>query len=138
MSRYNSFPTLDGFLGESRQRVSALENGPNDSWHEVGDSNEPAFANSWVNFAGGDAPARFYKDASGQIHLGGLVKNGTVGSAIFTLPTGYRPAYTLRFPCLANGALATVIVTVDGEVYESAGGSNTWLDLSPISFRVEG
>src|SRR4051812_16664738 len=49
----------------------------------------PAFQNGWANF---DAQrvGRFYKH-NGRTYLEGIVASGPIGSAIFTLPVGYRP-----------------------------------------------
>lgn len=50
----------------------------------------------WGNYGNGYAPAHYYIDANGLLHLGGTVQttNGsaTDGIQIFTLPAGYRPA----------------------------------------------
>jgi microcystin-dependent protein len=62
-----------------------------DTWHQVGGSGEPAFTNSWVNYGSPYGNLMFRKDPLGKVQLRGAVKNGTLGSSIFTLPTGYRP-----------------------------------------------
>lgn len=135
MSRFNTTTTLDAIFADLRQRLATLETNPSIPWHEVGDTGEPAFTNSWVNFGVSDVPARFYKDGNGHVHVGGIVKNG-VAAAIFTLPVGYRPSGTVRFICNANGALSTVDVTAAGVVTQTSG-STTWVDLSPVTFRAE-
>lgn len=63
-------------------------------WHNVGATGEPAFQNSWVNFGGGPSgnqAARFMLTQGGEVHSEGLVASGVIGSAIYTLPAGYRP-----------------------------------------------
>lgn len=52
-----------------------------------------AFENSWVNYGAPYPPARF-KMVNGEVWLDGLVKSGTVAGVIFTLPPGFRPAYS--------------------------------------------
>lgn len=95
----------------------------------------PAFANSWVNVAGGTEAAAFYKDR-GRVFLAGRVKSGTVGATIFTLPVGYRPTGSeLVFPVIANGAAGELRVQSGGAVYLRVG-SNVDVDLTPATFRV--
>lgn len=66
------------------------------NWINVGSGGTaPAFQNGWLNYGSGFAPARFMKLPDGMVVMQGLVQSGTVGSIIFTLPVGYRPAYTL-------------------------------------------
>lgn len=103
--------------------------------HVVGAGSEPAFANSWVNVGAGNESAAFYKDR-GRVFLGGRVKSGTVGAAIFTLPAGFRPAGSeLVFPVIANGAAGELRVQAGGAVYLRVG-SNADVDLTPVSFRA--
>lgn len=79
-------------LGASRWGAPA---GP---WHNVGGVGEPAFQNSWSNFAAGFQVARFRLCGGGtQVEVQGMVKTGTLGTAVFTLPAGYRPALQIRF-----------------------------------------
>ncbi len=52
---------------------------------------EPILLNGWQNDGGSNAPAQFYKDKEGRVHLSGLVKFGT-SITMFTLPEGYRPS----------------------------------------------
>ena len=71
---------------------------PMEATHLVGAAGEPAFQSGSANIPpGGEfsfAPAGFYKDHSGVVHVQGLVKVGSEGSlpgVIFTLPAGFRP-----------------------------------------------
>lgn len=104
--------------------------------HVVGASGEPAFQNSWVNydtttFMG----ARFWKDPMGIVHIDGMVKSGTIGATIFSLPAGYRPSNGLLFVTLANGAIARFDVAPTGNVV-SQSGSNVWFSIQ-ASFKGE-
>jgi hypothetical protein len=109
-------------------------------WKEVGASGMPAFANAWVNH-NAVSKARFYKDALGIVHLGGLIKNGTIGLKAFTLPAGYLPSYTdatphpLGFAVDSNGAFGTVQVQSNGDVIPAVG-NNAWVYLDGINFRT--
>jgi hypothetical protein len=107
------------------------------AWRAVGAAGEPGFQNGWVNFGGGELGCAFHKDSVGVVRVRGLVKSGPANSAIFTLPIGYRPPGNQRWVCLASGTLAQVYITAAGNVMFYTG-SNTDVDLSPISFRAEG
>ena len=107
-----------------------------EDWHEVGDTNEPAFENSWVNFGSGYETAAFYKDPFGVVHIKGLVKSGTgLVTNVFTLPAGYRPSVVLYFPTASNSAFGMATLLANGSVRLDIG-STTWVSLDGISFRV--
>ena len=107
-----------------------------EDWHEVGESGEPAFENSWVNYGSGFESAGFYKDPFGRVHLKGLVKTGTVGVAMFTLPSGYRPSATVLFSVHSNGAEGRVDINSSGAVIAVSPSNNAYVSLDGISFRV--
>ncbi len=102
--------------------------------HVVGAGGEPAFAGAWVNF---DARVVCFWRAGDMVHLRGLAAGGVVGTAIFTLPVGYRPsvAGSVLQPVISNGALGGVVVDSAGVVTLLVG-SNVYADLSPVHFRV--
>lgn len=107
-----------------------------ENFHIVGANGEPAFAGAWVNFASAtDAVASFYKDPFGRVFIRGTVKSGAIGSAIFTLPGGYRPQYTEIFAVVSNGAFGICTITSAGVVTATAG-SNIYFTLNGISFRA--
>jgi hypothetical protein len=93
------------------------------------------FQNSWVNYGGGLAPAAYYKDPFGRVHIRGLVKNGTAGTVMFTLPVGYRPTYRAAVATVANSAIAMIYVEPNGDMGASFG-SNAWCYLDGLSFRA--
>lgn len=95
-----------------------------------------AFSNSWVNYGSGFPDAAYLKDRDGFVWLVGLIKNGTVGAAAFTLPAGYRPPSSLHFPAVANALFGIVLVNSSGHVRVEAPSSNAWVDLSSVRFRV--
>lgn len=96
----------------------------------------PTFENSWVNFAGGFAAAGYWKDAEGVVHLRGVVKSGTVGATIFTLPLGYRPLDRHMFAAMTDtNTIGRVDVVADGTVVASSA-SNVYLSLDTCSFRT--
>lgn len=110
---------------------------PVEQWTEIGSDGAPAFENSWVNYDSLHNSAAFYKDPFGIVKLKGLVKTGTIGTAIFTLPTNYRPDKYCVYPIIANDAIATLNVLDDGQVVPTTG-SNVWLSIDFVSFRADG
>ena len=104
-----------------------------DTWHSVGADGEPAFANSWVNYDASH-PAKFFKDALGFVHLIGWIKSGTVGSAAFTLPLGYRPPQDAIFPVDSYAAYGRVRIYTDGTVVPVTPSGNTLVCLDLPAF----
>ncbi|KKL75063.1 hypothetical protein LCGC14_2058640 [marine sediment metagenome] len=107
-----------------------------DKWHVVGGAGEPAFANSWINLDAAIYPSMsFRKIISGDIHVQGVVKNGTIGLTIFTLPVGYVPNRTIMFAAVANGAFAQSTILSTGAVVASSG-SNVWFSVGTIITHI--
>jgi hypothetical protein len=106
--------------------------------HVVGAAGQPAFQNGWgVPGFAGDEAASFYKDPWGIVHLQGNVarSGGATTGAMFTLPTGYRPAKSLFFAAYGNGStIAFVDVQADGTV--NAFNSQSYVGLGTITFRA--
>lgn len=94
----------------------------------------PTFQNGWVNYGGGNATAAYYKDKQGTVWIKGIVKDGSLNAAIFTLPSGYRPAEVNHYAVSSNYAYGNLKVGSDGVVILT-NGSNVWADIS-CSFRA--
>lgn len=106
------------------------------SWRLVGGTGQPAFENSWTNYGSGWVAAGFWRDPLGWVHLRGLIKSGTINTAAFTLPPGFRPATGAEtFAVNSNGAFGTVQVGTDGVVTPTVG-NNTYVSLAGIHFRT--
>lgn len=101
----------------------------------VGEAGAPAFQNGWVNYDTNWDQARYYR-SNGRVYLQGLVKNGTAGTGIFTLPVGFRPAKRALFPADGSGGYGRVDVLANGEVRHIAGG-NAHFSLSNVAFRAD-
>lgn len=105
--------------------------------NQVGVGANPAFQNSWVNY---DTTTfyglRYWKDPMDIVHIEGLIKLGTIGTTIFTLPAGYRPTNGHLFVVISNGAIGRVDIAPTGNVVATAG-NNTYLSLSGINFKQE-
>lgn len=106
------------------------------AFRQIGRPGQPTFANSWVNFGSGWQVAGFNRDPFGWVRLRGLIKSGTVGSAAFTLPPGYRPPLAERFIVSSNGTTGAVEVLADGTVQPVSPSNNTYVSLSGIAFRT--
>jgi hypothetical protein len=81
------------------------------------------FKNGWVNWkdlAEGYAPAGYFRDSLGIVHLRGVVQDGTVGwgtGVIFTLPAGYRPEYRSVHTVMSSpGVFGQLEVAANGDV----------------------
>jgi hypothetical protein len=96
----------------------------------------PTFQNSWVNYGESWNVAGYMKDSMGFVHLRGLVKSGTIGQCIFTLPAGYRPQYEeLQIVQTSPDTFGRLDITTAGCVQPTLG-SNTWFSLDGITFRA--
>lgn len=96
----------------------------------------PTYQNSWVNFGGGYENGAYAIDALGFVILRGVVKNGTVPAAMFTLPAGFRPAGDKVFPSIASDEETVLEVLSNGEVIIDYG-PNTYVILEGIRFYAD-
>ncbi len=108
-----------------------------EAWHLVGAAGQPAFQGTWTDLNSGYAPAGFYVDPIGIVHLKGVIAAGTAGTLAFILPAGYRPPLGLAFAVAAGSpgpTLENVDVLSDGEVVTN--GTATVVALDGIAFRL--
>ena len=104
----------------------------------------PALQSGWAPYGNGYNPPAYFKDSMGIVHLRGMVTNGTLQSAIFTLPVGYRPANRelllvgcfMPNPATRDSGFGRVDVASDGQVIAWEG-RKEWLSLDGITFRAE-
>jgi hypothetical protein len=97
-----------------------------------------SFANSWLDYGNASFYAVSYgKDSLGWVHLRGLLKSGTVGSAAFTLPSGFRPLKNVSFEVNSNESRGEVYVNSDGTVVPQVG-SNVYFFLNACYFQADG
>ena len=108
---------------------------PVPKYFEIGAAGSPAFTNSWVNFGAGHETAAYRIEPSGIVRFKGRIKSGTINTAAFTLPAGYRPAQALRFAQSSNGAFGELIVDSNG-VVNPAVGSNAAFNLDGVAFQA--
>ena len=93
----------------------------------------PTLTDGFVNWGGEYAPAGYFKDSLGVVHLRGLVRSGA--AFIFTLPAGYRPAFRSIFCTVAASSINRVDVLSDGRVALISGDS-TFVSLEGITFQA--
>jgi hypothetical protein len=109
---------------------------PSDPFHIVGAAGEPAYKNAWTALDTRGARFRKYKD--GIVRLSGAMNVGTISTAAFTLPSGYRPAVEGYYPVIANGVHGGVIVGVNGDVIPFAPMAAGYCFVAGIQFDTEG
>lgn len=96
----------------------------------------PTLLNGWVYYGHVWNTAGYFKDSFGIVHLKGLIKNGSTGQPIFTLPAGYRPAQQeLHAACTNSNTIGRIDIRANGEVIMESG-SNVWISLDGITFRA--
>lgn len=104
-----------------------------------------SLVNGFKNYSlagGAYSQAGYWKDKNGVVHLTGFIQSGTnsTGTAIATLPVGYRPLQSEVFSCFTNDAPNgfTMRLNIDGTGAIALGSPyTTWISLAGISFRAE-
>lgn len=93
--------------------------------------------NSWVSY-GFPYSTVGYRVSADVVHLRGMVKSGTWGAVMFTLPSGARPTETRFLPTMSNGVLSALNVASNGEVKVAggAGGSNAYVSLDGLTIPL--
>lgn len=102
--------------------------------------------NGWVNYGTQHStghPLAAYRRENGRVFLRGLIQPGTLDTAAFQLPPGFRPANPRGLPAGENvhhiatqssaGALQ-LWVSADGLIRPRGGGAGMWVDLANINF----
>lgn len=97
----------------------------------------PTFTNNWVNYDSTYNQCGYYKDSLGWVHLRGLVKNGTDGASIFTLPVGYRPQYRELLAGASEEHYGRIDVPTDGTVIPNMNTTAPgWVCLDGLLFKA--
>jgi hypothetical protein len=144
MSAGAPYVDIDAIVAQLQQHPSlglgAGQIVPGEDFRLVGSLGNPAFANAWVAFGSTFAAPAFAKDNFGRVHLRGVMKTGTVGSACFTLPDDYFPDADLLFPAASFDGAAYVVSAVtitSAGVVTPVAGNNTRFSLNGISFKAQ-
>jgi hypothetical protein len=118
------------------------------------------YQNSWVDYGGGYIGAQ-YRRVKDEVQLRGLVKSGTTPNAIFTLPAGLWPPYTMILNVMSSlhssvttgaasaGTAHTHAITAidevatrltisaaNGTVAPTSAGTNAWMSLDGVRFSI--
>lgn len=89
--------------------------------------------NGWSWYAPGYTSPQYTKASDGLVTLKGLIKLGTVGATVATLPAGYRPATRVLYHTVSTGAYARIDIDGSGNII-TVSGSNNWYSLDNITF----
>lgn len=125
----NQLDDIRALTDENASLIDRQESGV-EPWQAV------TYLNAWTSYGSTYAPAGYRKDSQGRVHLRGLVASGTIGTAIFSLPVGYRPVYRVLFVTISNSAIARCDVDTNGDVI-AYNGSNAWFALDGLSFFTD-
>jgi hypothetical protein len=145
------FLALDGlvFDTESVLQTASVTAQPLDAVHFIGAVGEPTFAGTWVNLDNNAAvpgsatqrAAGFRKDAFGKVRLTGVIKGGSNGQTMFTLPAGYRPRTSelsqITYASLGLAALSVSSAGVVAATGVASGNITTWIYLDGFEFDTE-
>ena len=95
--------------------------------------------NSWVTFNSANATPQYFKGSDNIVTLKGLIKSGTTtsGTAMTTLPEGYRPKDTIFLLSACDDSPCAIRLEPDGTIQTSSGVSSAWTSLSGIDFLAE-
>nr|WP_306799623.1 fibronectin type III domain-containing protein [Corallococcus sp. AS-1-6] len=89
----------------------------------------------WVATGSPRSNPAYYKDNVGDVVLAGSIKSGSLGSAAFTLPAGYRPPFELQLAVVSNTGFGRLRIAADGSVTPMTG-STTEFSLDGVRFRA--
>lgn len=136
MGKVNRPDNLFRNINNIEQRLSRIERHMFiETWHEVGTGVEPSFLNNWVNWGGNNVTLGFLKDPMGFVHIKGLIKNGTINTAVFLLPVNYRPVKYEEFVCNTSSGLGAIGVDEDGSVLAWVS-TNASVTIGGITFKA--
>lgn len=89
----------------------------------------PTLSGSWTDYGSGWQGIQYYKTSEGVVHIEGRGLRNGGSQTIFTLPSGYRPAATMKFRGDDN---VNIEVRSNGVVYADDLASSA--SLSGINF----
>jgi competence protein ComGC len=95
-----------------------------------------ALQNSWVYYGTPYSSPQYTKASDGLVTIHGLIKTGTIGATIATLPVGYRPAYRALFSTVSGGAVSRLDIDSSGNII-AVSGTNGWYSMDGISFYAD-
>jgi|SRR6185312_1917320 len=99
----------------------------------------PTLLNGWTQYTdvnGPWSPPGYLLDVAGTVHLRGMMAGGTINTAFFQLPGGYRPRYRQLMTALSSTGIYRIDVTTDGFVLPTGQTANTWASIDGLSFST--
>lgn len=96
----------------------------------------PTFENGWVNYDAFWSQAGYTKSSDGIVQLRGLVRSGSLGTTIFTLPPGYRIQWPSHSVTTSSNGWADVNIFPDGRI-SHRGNANGWFSLDNLNFPAD-
>ena len=131
--------TLQSTVATLKSRVDAMDANliP---WILVGSGGSaPAFTGLWVNYTTGYYLPAAFRKVNNCVMLRGNVKSGAIGTPIFTLPVGYRPALPVSCPVaiLTATTASYVLINADGTVNPTHGSDSSTFSLDGVMFYVD-
>lgn len=110
------------------------------TWKYVGGGTDPsvwvrpAYENGWLDYDATYEGARYRQLTTGEVHIQGLVRAGTIGTPVFTLPVGMRPARQLLKATQTNAnVVGRLDIQTNGGVQATVG-SNAWFSIDCTFF----
>ena len=95
---------------------------------------DATYQNGWTTFSNSFSEARYRKFGS-VVYIDGLVRSGTIGQAVFTLPPGFRPTKAqLKAAETSNNVNGRLDIYTNGQVV-AISGSNDWFSIN-CSFAI--
>jgi hypothetical protein len=96
----------------------------------------PVLLNSWVDFGGSYETSGYYLDRK-RVFIKGLIKSGVMNTTLFDLPEGSRPPLSFIIPVITGGGPGTMEIRNTGAVVLGSDGTNGWVSISNVSFRID-
>jgi hypothetical protein len=101
----------------------------------------PILLSSWANYNAPTWEPAGYRKIGSVVYLRGMLKPGatTVGSTLFTLPTGYRPGgnQVISVPTSADPASRINLMTNGDVLVNVAMTGATWCSIANISYPAD-
>lgn len=99
----------------------------------------PTLSNGWSNFGAPYEPIGYQIDHLGRVRLRGLIAGGTLNTAAFVLPQGYRPSNQRTWIAITNDVWGRTDIDTSGNVVIALNGigSNVWYSLDLVEFEAD-
>lgn len=99
----------------------------------------PLLVNGWVSYDNNYGPPR-YRKLNGVVYIQGLIRSGTLGNTVATMPVGFRPSglWVTLFSTLGdNNVPNRYDLYGDGRLINAGGASNVWSSLNGITYPAD-